>query len=146
MRAVASLGHSSALLAVRGATNSVCTGALLQVPDVVCPFCTDATDSLALLLRCRRALAPFCEALGCAAPDALTTVSSAEHPRAARIWATYVGFVSTMVESQADIVARSTHFVAAAAGALVRAHLRKADETSAPRRRPRQRPRPVPDA
>lgn len=45
------LGARASLLAAREATNSVCTGARLQVPGVVCPLCAEAPDALPHLLR-----------------------------------------------------------------------------------------------
>lgn len=107
---------------------------------------TQKTDPLSHLVRRRLALAPFCEALGRPASEALISILAADLPHAARLWAASIDFVSTVVVSLAEVVARGAHFVAAAARALVPAHIPPpgSDEASAPRRRPRRRPRLAP--
>lgn len=68
------------------------------------------------LLRCRLAIAPFCEALGRPAADALTPILAADLPRAA--WP-YIDFEMTVLVAQAEVVAHGTDFAAANVSALV---------------------------
>lgn len=134
---VTNLGPRAALLVIRGATNSVCAGARLHELHATCPFCFEVSDALPHLLRCRRALTPFCAPLGVAESDSLVTVLSADRPRAARILSAYDDFVSTAVVSQSEVVTRSAYVIGA-----VRAHPRTEDAAPAPRPRPRRRLRP----
>lgn len=110
MSGMPQLGARAALLAVRGATNSVATGARLQLEGARCAFCHDAEASLAHYMACRTMLGALCEALGCPEQPHLVAVLRASSEPPARLWAAFVDLVATTSASRSEVVARSPAF------------------------------------
>lgn len=126
--AFSSLGMRSSLLALRGATSSVCTGARMQTPGAVCRFCAAPSDSMLHYAACPSALAIFCTALQRPVSPILIQVLEAN---AARAWAAFTDSASVAVATRSDVVARGASFLPLAASALARAHLAPVDEGGA---------------
>lgn len=143
MSGMSQLGGRASMLAIRGATNAVITGARMQVPGARCAFCHAVPDAWSHFADCGIALSAFCRALGRpAAPHlALDLMQSPEPP--ARLCAALAGFASVACATTDEVVARAPDFMSAAAAALVRSHViapAAAGEAQWRRRRARSRP------
>lgn len=131
------LDPRGALLVLRGATNAVCTSARMQAPNPVCSFCADPTDALSHLVQCRRMVDIFCGSMGSAPAGSAAELLARDLPNADRVWVAYVDVASVSVATRHDVAAWRGDFLPAAAGALLRAHLRTASDDGALRRRVR---------
>lgn len=124
MNGLPKMGARAALLAIRGATNSVVTGARLQLSGAQCAFCHVAADSLAHFMVCPVALDALCSALGCCVqPHLALVLRASSDPPPERLWAAFVDLVSTTSASRSEVVARAPTFVSTAAAALARVHV-----------------------
>lgn len=118
-----SLGGRAAMLAIRGATHAVVTGARTQNPDARCAFCRDAADSWAHRTSCEVALSAFSRALGRLAPPHLSIVLRASPDPPVRVWAAFVDFASVACATRHEVVSRAPAFLATAAAALAKVHV-----------------------
>lgn len=141
------LGSRAAMLAIRGATNAIVTGARMQIVGALCAFCHDAADSWSHFTRCAVALSAFCEALGLRLLPCLVQVLRDSEAPVARAWSAFIDFVAVACATRGEVISRSPTFLSAAAAALARAHISApaaADAAAARHRqaRPRAHTRP----
>lgn len=133
----------AAMRAVRGATNAVITGARMQIPGAKCVFCHVASDDWKHFVQCEVAMTALCTAIGSPTMPTLAQILGAQPAPSARVFAAFSDFVSVSCATRGEVVARSPAFVAAAAAALIRAHIEALAATDAANARRRQaRPRP----
>lgn len=110
IRGLTALDVCASLLAVRGATNAVCTGARMQTPGAVCRFCGASPESIPHYAACPIALRLFSTALRRPPVPNIIHLLETDPPADARIWAAFIDFVSVAVATERDVVARSELF------------------------------------
>lgn len=136
------LGGRAAMLAIRGATNAIVTGARMQIGGERCASCHHDEDPWLHFTRCAVALSAFCEALGLRPlPHLIQSLRESEAP-VARVWSAFVDFASVACAARGEVVSRAPAFLSAAVAALARAHVyapAAADAAKALRRQARPR-------
>lgn len=113
IRGLSALDVRASLLAVRGATNAVCTGARMQTVGAVCRFCGEGPDSIQHYPACPTALRLFSAALRRPTAPSIIHLLEADPPAVARTWAAFINFVSVAVATERERGCRAKRFVPA---------------------------------